>query len=157
MATLALGAIAVPSSGVASRHAFLVSSFKPSSTKLTLRRSIRSRTLRSRTSVTAASFQVTLITPDGDKEVRVSEDECILDAAEKHGIDLPYICRSGACSSCVALLKSGTLNQDSQNFLNETQLEAGFALLCSSYPTSDCVIQTHQEETLIESTLELNR
>jgi ferredoxin len=69
-----------------------------------------------------------------------------LDAAEREGIELPYICRSGACSSCVAVLKSGTLNQESQNYLNETQLEAGFALLCSAYPTSDCVIQTHQEE-----------
>jgi len=89
---------------------------------------------------------VTLITPDGDKVVQVSENESILDAAENQGIDLPHSCRSGACSSCVALLKAGTLNQEDQRFLNEAQLEAGFALLCTAHPTSDCVIQTHQEE-----------
>lgn len=78
--------------------------------------------------------------------MHVSKDECILDAAEREGVLLPHSCRSGACSTCVGLLKSGSLNQDEQSFLDEAQLQAGFALMCASYPTSDCVIETHQEE-----------
>ncbi|KAG0626218.1 hypothetical protein M758_2G111600 [Ceratodon purpureus] len=141
MAASALGVISVPSSGVASS---LPSNTKPSS-KLVLTRGFRTRAGRARTAITAA-YQVTLITPEGDKVVHVSKDECILDAAEKQGVVLPHNCRSGACSSCVGLLKSGTVNQDDQTFLDEAQLEAGFALMCTAYPTSDCVIETHKED-----------
>lgn len=145
MAALAFGAIAVPSSGVASLSASLLSNTKASS-KLLFTRSSGARTVRKRAAITAAAYQVTLITPEGDKVVYVSKDECILDAAEKQDVVLPHSCRSGACSSCVGLLKSGTVNQEDQTLLDEAQLEAGFALMCTSYPTSDCVIETHQEE-----------
>ena len=90
--------------------------------------------------------QVTLITPQGEKAIHVPSDECILDAAERQGVALPHNCRAGACSSCVGLLKSGTVRQDDQTFLDEAQIEAGFALMCSAIPTSDCVIETHKED-----------
>ena len=65
--------------------------------------------------------------------------ESILDAGLKAGVELPYSCKSGACSTCRAKLITGEVDMDVNFALEDYELARGFVLTCQSHPVTDRV------------------
>jgi ring-1,2-phenylacetyl-CoA epoxidase subunit PaaE len=74
------------------------------------------------------------------REVPVAEGEAILDAALRAGMDLPFACKGGMCSTCRAKLVEGQAEMEVNYSLEPWELEKGFILTCQARPTSDRVV-----------------
>ncbi|HET8690639.1 MAG TPA: 2Fe-2S iron-sulfur cluster-binding protein [Steroidobacteraceae bacterium] len=71
--------------------------------------------------------------------------DVILDAAQAAGIDLPFSCRAGVCSTCRARLVSGTAEMETNMALEEWEVEAGYILCCQARPTSAALEISYDE------------
>ncbi|HXK55142.1 MAG: CDP-6-deoxy-delta-3,4-glucoseen reductase [Gammaproteobacteria bacterium] len=91
------------------------------------------------------SFKVT-IEPSGH-EFYTGNGECLLEAAERQGIVLPYGCRNGLCGSCAGELISGSVEYPAE-FLDalDGQPEE-HCLPCQARAASDIVIRIHEVES----------
>jgi ring-1,2-phenylacetyl-CoA epoxidase subunit PaaE len=74
------------------------------------------------------------------REVPVAEEESILDAALRAGMDLPFACKGGMCSTCRAKLIEGEARMELNYSLEPWELKAGFILTCQARPLSDRVV-----------------
>lgn len=73
--------------------------------------------------------------------IEVEEDESILQAAFRAGLDPPFSCQVGVCGSCMAKLESGEAIMDERDALTDEEIENGFILTCQSHPkTDDCYV-----------------
>ena len=73
-------------------------------------------------------------------EIQVPAYKSILQAALDEGIHLPYSCRGGRCSTCVARCLSGSVHMTINDVLTERDLTEGWILTCTGYPESDGVV-----------------
>lgn len=64
----------------------------------------------------------------------------ILNAALQQGIDLPFACKGGVCSTCRAKLIEGKVEMDVNYALETDEIEAGFILTCQAHPRSEKVV-----------------
>ncbi len=90
------------------------------------------------------SYQVTLKT--SGKQFTVNQDETLLEAALRQGINLPYGCKNGACGSCKGKVLEGQVShgQHSQSALSTADETAGGTLFCCAHPNSNLLIEARE-------------
>jgi len=79
------------------------------------------------------------------KNVPVAHGEAILDAALRAGMDLPFACKGGMCSTCRARLVEGEARMEVNYSLEPWELKAGFILTCQAHPVSDRVVVDYDQ------------
>lgn len=87
----------------------------------------------------------------GDRHVvQVPEDRYILQSAETQGVQLPFSCRNGACTTCAVRVTAGMVHQPEAMGLSPHLRAKGYALLCVSYPRADLEVETQDEDEVYE-------
>ena len=69
----------------------------------------------------------------------------ILDAGRAAGLDLPYSCKGGMCSTCRGKLLEGQVKMAKNYALEQHEVDAGFVLTCQSYPLTERVLISYDE------------
>ncbi len=80
----------------------------------------------------------------------VPDDRYILQFAEKQGVELPFSCRNGACTTCAVRVQAGEIYQPEAVGLSPHLQQKGYALLCVSYARSDLEVETQDEDEVYE-------
>jgi 3-ketosteroid 9alpha-monooxygenase subunit B len=87
-----------------------------------------------------------IVTLDGERhEVRWPRTAKLLDVLLDKGLDAPFSCREGHCGACAVLKKSGDVEMEVNDVLEQQDLDEGLILGCQAHPRSDSVEVTYDE------------
>lgn len=80
--------------------------------------------------------KITIMVDDEEVTFEMSQKQTVLEAALKQGIDAPYSCQGGICSSCLARITNGTAEMRKNSILTDGEIAEGLILTCQAHPTS---------------------
>ena len=94
----------------------------------------------------APQARVTVIRDGISREIEFhAADPSLLDAAAREGMDVPFSCKSGVCSTCRCKLVSGEVRMDRNFALDKDEVAAGFILSCQAHPLTERVVISFDE------------
>lgn len=80
--------------------------------------------------------KITILVDGEETTFEMSQKQTILEAALKQGLDVPYSCQGGICSSCLAKIESGNAIMRKNSILTDKEVENGLTLTCQAHPKS---------------------
>lgn len=86
---------------------------------------------------TDGQCKVTVLLDDEETTFFVPSGTVILDAVLKQGLDAPYSCQGGICSSCIGKITNGSAEMKKNAILTDGEIAEGFILTCQAVPTSN--------------------
>lgn len=89
--------------------------------------------------------KITVLVDDEETTFEMSQKQTILEASLKKGIDAPYSCQGGICSSCLARITSGTAEMKKNSILTDSEVAEGLVLTCQAHPTSAEIVVDYDD------------
>lgn len=80
--------------------------------------------------------KITVLLDDEETSFEMSQKQTLLEAALKQGLDAPYSCQGGICSSCIARVTHGSAEMKKNSILTDSEISEGLILTCQAHPTS---------------------
>ena len=98
--------------------------------------------------VTSAECSVTVVQDGRRREFTVARNlHTLLDGALEQGVELPYSCKGGVCSTCRCKMTAGEVEMDANFALEDYEVARGFILTCQSYPLTEEVVLDFDQES----------
>ena len=82
--------------------------------------------------------------------ISVPDDKTVLAAAQEAGLELPFSCSAGVCTTCAALITKGEVDQSEGMGVSPDLQTQGYALLCVAFPRSDLKVETEKEDIVYQ-------
>ncbi len=80
--------------------------------------------------------KITVLVDGDETSFEMSQKQSLLEAALKQGLDAPYSCQGGICSSCIARISKGAAEMKKNTILTDGEIAKGLILTCQAHPTS---------------------
>lgn len=75
---------------------------------------------------------------DGETHtLEIRQNHSVLESVLEAGIDAPFSCQGGVCSTCIARVKEGNAVMVKNTILTDGEIAEGLTLTCQARPTSD--------------------
>jgi len=91
------------------------------------------------------STKITLIIDGENMNFSMDKDNNILDEALANGLDVPYSCQGGVCTTCMGKLEKGKVLMDDDQMLSDEEINDGLMLTCISKPDSDEIVINYDD------------
>lgn len=79
---------------------------------------------------------ISILVDDEETTFEMSQQQTVLEAALKQGLDVPYSCQGGICSSCICKITEGAAEMKKNQILSDAEVAEGLTLACQAYPTT---------------------
>ena len=90
------------------------------------------------------SIDVALLVDGVKQSFTAARTLSILEAALAHGIDAPYSCKAGVCSTCKCKIIEGEIEMRANHALEDYEIAQGYALSCQTYALSDKIVAEYE-------------
>ena len=79
---------------------------------------------------------ITITVDDETETFSMPKSSSVLEAALDKGLDAPYSCQGGICSTCIARITEGKAEMRKNQILTDAEIAEGLILTCQAHPTS---------------------